>query len=395
MERIASVRVPRIWRQVHLWIALGLGLLIVPISLSGALLVFGADLDRLIDPARYAVTGSTVEQAAGVYLRNAESAASGARAAILRWPADVGAPVTVLLRGGEGGKQAAPSGRLWMVYLDPPTGRVLGVADARGSFVGRVHSLHADLMSPDLSGRQIVGFAGIGLLVLALTGIWLWWPRNGNLLKAFRWRRGPKLSSNLHHMLGLWIFAPLALMALTGAYLSFPQQARSLIAAFAEITQRPARQGQGVVLMRLPAQDPQRVVELALESAPGLKLASLSMPTEQEKLWRVQLTGADDEPRSVLVDDRSLAATVAPRPPPGDAFAAWLRRVHEAQHHGPLWRAIAFVCGLSPAIFLVTGCMMWLRRRAAKAPQFGLRVTVPPASQRVAAAPQAQKTLDA
>jgi len=395
MERLASVRVPRIWRDVHLWIALGLGLLIVPVSLSGALLVFGGDLDRLIDPARYAMTGSTVEQAAGVYLRNAELAAPGARAAILRWPANAGSPVTVLLRGGEGGTQAAPSGRLWMVSIDPPTGQVLGVVDARGSFVGRIHSLHAELMSPDLSGRQIVGFAGIGLLVLALTGIWLWWPRNGNLLKAFRWRRGAKLSFNLHHMLGLWIFAPLALMGLTGAYLSFPQQARGLIAAFAELAPRPPRQGQGAVLMRLPAQDPQRVVELALQSGPGLRPTALSTPTEPDKLWRIQLTGEDDEPRSVLVDDRSLALTVAPRTAPGDVFAAWLRRVHEAQHHGPLWRAIAFVCGLSPAIFLVTGCMMWLRRRAAKAPQFGLRVTVPPALQRAAGAPQAQKTLDA
>ena len=69
----------RTLRQVHLWIGLGLGLLFIPLGLSGAVLVFGAEVDRFLDPSRYAVTGGAVEQAAGVYLANAAAATPGRR----------------------------------------------------------------------------------------------------------------------------------------------------------------------------------------------------------------------------------------------------------------------------------------------------------------------------
>jgi uncharacterized iron-regulated membrane protein len=45
-----------VWLNIHLWIALTLAVLLVPISLSGALLVWQDHLDALINPSRYAVT---------------------------------------------------------------------------------------------------------------------------------------------------------------------------------------------------------------------------------------------------------------------------------------------------------------------------------------------------
>jgi len=365
----------RMLRQVHLWIGLGLGALLAPIGLTGALLVFDVEIDRWFDPARYAVTGSEVLQSADVYLANAGKAVAGAQAASLRWPATPGAPITVLLRGGEGEGPSAAS-RLRMAYLDPPTGRVLGVADFRGSLIGVIHSLHANLMAPDFSGRQIVGWVGLGLATMVVSGVWLWWPRAAAFLQALWWRRGAKVSVNLHHVLGIWIAGPLLVMALTGAYLSFPQQARGLIGFFAEMSPRPQRQGPGAALLRHPAQDPQRVLEIALQAGQGLRPTALSFPTAQDKAWRVQLVNADGEPRAALVDDATAAVAMAPLPAPGDAFGAWLRRVHEATHHGALWRAIGFFCGFCPTILLVTGVIMWLRRRGGRAAQVRLDATV-------------------
>lgn len=365
MEPVASARVRQFWRRVHLWVALSFGVLLVPIGLSGAALVFSVDIDRLLDPARYAVTGAAMEQTASVYLENAASAAPGAQAAMLRWAAEPGAPIVVVLRGGGEGRSqtSGPMGRFRLAYLDPPSGRVLGVADPRKSLVGFIHSLHADLMAAEFSGREIVGFVGLGLLILTLTGVWLWIPRDKRIIRGLRWRRGAKLSFNLHHMAGVWLAGPLAVMALTGASLSFPQQTRSLIATFAELGPRPTRPG-AAALMRRPELDPQRVLELALGAEPGARPTALSTPSEQDKVWRVQLLNANDESRSVLVDDRTSAVKVVPSSA-GDAFAAWLRRVHEATHHGPVWRAFGVACGLGPAIFLVTGILMWLRRSGA------------------------------
>ena len=49
--------VPRI---VHRWIAVGLMVLLIPISLSGAFLVWHDEIDAMVHPGRYAVTGSSV-----------------------------------------------------------------------------------------------------------------------------------------------------------------------------------------------------------------------------------------------------------------------------------------------------------------------------------------------
>lgn len=376
MEIFRAGFVRRMLRQIHLWIGLSLGLLLVPIGLTGAMLVFDGEIDRWLNPARYAVTGSEVQQSADVYLANAGAAVAGAQAAMLRWPTAPGAPVTVLLRGGEGGGAMGAPGRPQMAYLDPPTGRVLGVADMRGSLIGFIHSLHANLMAPDFSGRQIVGWAGLGLAAMVVSGVWLWWPRNIAFLKALWWRRGARVSVNLHHLLGIWIAGPLAAMALTGAYLSFPQQARGLIGFFAETTPRPPRQGPGAALLRHPAQDPERVLEIALQAGQGWRPTALALPGAQDKAWRVQLVNAAEEPRTALVDDATAAITIAPQAAPGDAFGAWLRRVHEATHHGPVWLAIGFFCGFCPTILLITGVIMWLRRRAGRAAQVRLDATM-------------------
>ena len=57
MSVSTNSRLRKLWLNVHLCIALGLAVLLVPISHSGALLVWHDNLDALINPSRYAVTG--------------------------------------------------------------------------------------------------------------------------------------------------------------------------------------------------------------------------------------------------------------------------------------------------------------------------------------------------
>jgi uncharacterized iron-regulated membrane protein len=360
MKITLAISPRRILREVHLWIGLGIGLVIVPIGMSGALLIFSGSLDRLIDPPLYAVSGPEVGQDAQTYLANAGKAVPGARATRLRLPPPEGGPVTVMVRGGSAEGQVRQRASTQVVFLDPPTGQVLGVRDFRGSIVGLLHSFHANLLIPDFSGRQIVGWIGVGLLTLALSGIWLWWPRNAGFLRGLRWRRGRTLSINLHHTAGIWIALPLAVVALTGVSLSFSQQTRGLIAMFTTIQPRPA---QGGTPMRQPQQSAAAVAAIALETGKGMRLTSMSLPTEQAKVWSIQLIEDNGALRTIAVDDATAAVKVLPPPAPGDAFATFLRQLHEGNDHGPLWQTLVFLCGVLPAVFFVTGLLMWLRRR--------------------------------
>jgi uncharacterized iron-regulated membrane protein len=50
----------RVLRTVHLWLGIGLTLLIVPISLTGLVLVFDDEIDAALNPGLYATTGAAV-----------------------------------------------------------------------------------------------------------------------------------------------------------------------------------------------------------------------------------------------------------------------------------------------------------------------------------------------
>ena len=61
----------------------------------------------------------------------------------------------------------------------------------------------------------------------------------------------------------------------------------------------------------------------------------------------------------------------------GDRIAQWMRWIHEGSNAGMLWRAIVFVCGVVPAIFAVTGALIWLRSRARRKAARGVKASAP------------------
>jgi PepSY-associated TM region len=79
-------------------------------------------------------------------------------------------------------------------------------------------------------------------------------PRNAGFWKGLRWRRGPTMSLNLHHLLGFWLALPLAMVSATGIYLGFPQQGRDLLGSIVPMT--PQQRGAfATPLLREPRLD--------------------------------------------------------------------------------------------------------------------------------------------
>jgi len=241
---------------------------------------------------------------------------------------------------------------------------VVDMVDFRSSFFGFLHRFHENLTIPEYSGRAIVGWVGVAMLIMSLTGLYLWWPRNGAWKSALRWRRGPGTASNLHHLLGLAISLPLALVSLTGIYLGFPQQGRAMLSSVAAMTPQ-ARGGFAAPLMRTRQQTIDQVADIARARVPDGRVAAIFLPAEATQAWRVQMRRGE-EPVTVTVDDRSGGATVATALP-GDRVAAWIRGLHDGSRGGIGWQVAVFLCGIFPAIFVVTGLMIWLQRRSRRA----------------------------
>jgi uncharacterized iron-regulated membrane protein len=358
-------RLRRLWLNIHLWIGIGFAVLLVPISVSGALLVWHDHVDAIVNPDRYAVTEGVTQPPSALLASAGVAVGRGFTPVAVRMPEDAGWPAIVTVREDRHGERSGGRPRLLNVHVDPASAKVLAVVEFRSSLVGFLHRFHENLTIPEYSGRAIVGWVGVGMLVLALSGIYLWWPRNAGFVRGLRWRRGPATSFNLHHMAGFWISIPLAVVSATGVYLGFPQQSRDLLAQVAPVTPRE-RGGFNAPLLASPHIDIDRAVGLALGGESGARAGAIFLPTQRNQAWRIQLRPADSaEPRTVLVDDRNgTLTTVTPRS--GDRIAQWIRWIHEGSHSGVVWQILVFLCGVLPGVFAVTGVMIWLRSRRAK-----------------------------
>lgn len=370
-------RLRRFWLDVHLWIGVGLFLVLVPLGVSGSFLVWGDQIDEVIHPQRFTVSEGDTALAASAYL-DAARKGFGDRAMVtqLRMPEEPGKPVIV--SGRQKGPPPAPGARprSLTAWLDPATARVLDVAETRNEMIGFMHRLHGNLLitAPGL-GRKVVGWLGWAMTVSCLTGLWLWWPRGNKIVKGLRWRRSPSTMNNLHHMFGFWVLIPLLLVSLTGVYISFPETSRAVFG----VGERPApgARPQGRPPQAPPLASPSLPIDMAVAAAlaerPGGKLASITLPTEGRKpSWRIQLAlEGQKEPVTVQVSDADGAIRKGRGGPGGpgqqDPLSKWMRGTHDAQESWFPWQLLVFLTGIAPPLLGVTGTVMWLRRRSRRA----------------------------
>ena len=351
----------RLWRNIHLWLGIGLFILLVPVALSGAVLVYHDDIGEYLSTPRGAVVPSKPTDLTLAIANARKAAGDGFTPMSISFPEDNRAPLTIALRG-PAAKGERPV-RL-TATIDRHDARVLSIVDFRQTFFGFMHVFHENLTIPDY-GRSIVGWTGVAMLTLSLTGLYLWWPRHGQWSRAFVWRRSPATSSNLHYMTGFWICFPLTLISLTGIYLAWPQQGRELLSSVAPMTEQQ-RGGPRAQVMANTARSPAEIFATA-SARPNSAVDVISYPNPQTGAWRVRLReDGKTEPVTILINDRSGDVSVV-QPLSGDRTASWIRWLHEGSHSGEIWRFVVFLSGIMPAVLGVTGILIWLRQRRQRA----------------------------
>ena len=360
-------RLRRVWLDVHLWLGVGLLVVFIPLSVTGSILVWHDPLDRALHADRYAVSGATVSHPVQTYAQSAQ-AGFGARARLtqVRLPERAGDPVVAVGRiPGAPGPGGRP--RTLNAWIDPPTARVLSTGEVARTLTMVLHRVHGSLLIPEI-GRKVVGWLGWAMFVSSATGLWLWWPRHAGFLKGLRWRRGASGLFNLHHLIGFWVCVPLAVLSLTGVYISFPQTSR---AVFGLPQQPPRASGPGRFAPPIqPRMSVAQAVAAASPGAPGA-VVELNVPTKGEApAWRLRLKGGQaGSPKTVQVIDATGEVKTAERGPAGgggvpDAVSPLIRKIHDGAGMGLVWQVIIFVGGLAPAVLGLTGVIMWLRRRS-------------------------------
>ena len=356
----------RTWFQVHKWIGLILAVLIIPISLTGSALVWHDALERMAEPQRFAISGDAVLEPEAYVAAATARLRPDERIAQVTMPdpgPEHGGPVTVAAAPASAGPPRGGPPPRTLVFLDPPTARVLDVAASGGGLVRFLHVVHGSLQIPGGWGRSIVGWIGVAMMLSAFTGLWLWWPTTGSMKRGLRWGRHRNADTNIHQTFGFWIALPLFILSLTGAWISFPRFFNGLVGQAQPQQRGPDR---AALARARPLErtvlDAAGAIERARAVAPGA-LRQVTWPTDLKAEWSVQMRAAAGPPATVSVADASGVATLAPRPAGQGGVMRWMRRIHDGTDMGLVWQVIIFIGGIIPAVLAVTGIIMWWRAR--------------------------------
>jgi uncharacterized iron-regulated membrane protein len=119
-----------------------------------------------------------------------------------------------------------------IVYLNPYTGESLGEGASRARGIFQTLTSWHRWLGSEGSGRAmaraITGASNLTFLCLALSGLYLWWPRQWsrsrlNAITTFDpSARGKSRDFNWHNVIGFWCAPVLVVLTATGVVMSYP-----------------------------------------------------------------------------------------------------------------------------------------------------------------------------
>jgi uncharacterized iron-regulated membrane protein len=373
-----GLRARRVLRQIHLWIALLLCLPLVVLGLTGSILVFRDGLVNLLEPPPR-LSSQTGKPHTVAQIIAAVQTRIGKEFTPVRYEAPTAPeqPATLRLIAFGG---AAKGPCIIEILVDPVSlDLVRWHYDPFPGFLRVIIRLHGNLLM-GRAGRIYVGWLGLAMLVLGISGLILWWPGRSRWRAAFlvkRGARGLRLYRDLHGAIGIWTFVVFISVSFSGVYLAFPQTVSAAIKTLlpSRDTSSSAPIVRGAGAQRI---DADRAIAIALSTTPGARLISIALPQRPEQPYRISLAhsgaGRGAPEVAVMINPWSgeLVELVDPRRfAPAQTVLAWLPALHFGEGLGWVWRILVCVSGLLPAIFAFTGLAMWLitrgaRRRAAR-----------------------------
>jgi uncharacterized iron-regulated membrane protein len=215
-------RIRRVSFQLHLWVGIVLALYVTVIGVTGSVLVFRAELERLASPWPWKPAGPARARIATVI--------ENVRAAYPRWLLTaIQAPTR-----NQPGFIAIVQGRTRLrIACDPATGAVLGELGAGPRWLRFIQDLHERLLLTGRQGRIVNGIGGALLLWMILTGLVLWWRRR-TILVNFR-RRWRRINFDLHSAAAIWTLPFLIVWGVSAIYFAWPAQVFAWIRSISPI----------------------------------------------------------------------------------------------------------------------------------------------------------------
>ncbi len=155
--------------QIHLWLGLASGLIVVFLGITGCILAFQHEIEQVTNPYQF------VDVQQKPFLPPSEMQKIAVEAL----------PEKKLhgIAYTEPGKAAIATfydeGYYFQVFMNPYSGEVLKIKDMSKDFFRIIVMGHFYLWLPPQIGQPIVASATLIFVVLLVTGLVLWWPKSG------------------------------------------------------------------------------------------------------------------------------------------------------------------------------------------------------------------------
>jgi uncharacterized iron-regulated membrane protein len=197
------------WRW-HFYAGLYVAPFLVMLAITGLIMLWTSALIGRDGEKLYAVTPGT--QTVAVSSQVAAAAAAVPGGAVVQYIAPRTADGSAVFRVNAGDIST-------MVAVDPYTGKALGQWERRNGLYDLADTIHGTLLIGDIGDRLIEIAAGFGVM-LVVTGLYLWWPRDG---KGFASMAIPQFSASgrmlwksLHQSVGFWLSLIMLAFLLSG-----------------------------------------------------------------------------------------------------------------------------------------------------------------------------------
>jgi len=377
-----SQRLKKTIGQIHLWLGLGSGLVVFIIALTGCIYVFEDELksffyrDKIYVNAPAGISKKPLSMLLEIAAQEAgkdhpiqqiEIPAEENRSYLFR---------PVVKRNPEALTYFGDYEYYRVLYLDPYTGRIIENENAEFEFFNIVLRLHRNLLLNRNVGQYIVGTSVLLFVILLITGIVLWWPKNIAAIKqriAFLWKENTKWKRknyDLHNVLGFYSFFFALTIALTGLTWSFDWfdhsvqwavnggKSKKAKPVFSDTTQ--------AVVQQLPID---RMLDSLAKQNPGAKLFSVNIPKEKKATLNISVYANEhlNYNRKQFQYDRYsgklLRSTAFNEKNTGEKLKAMNYDIHTGRILSLPGKFLAFFVSLVIASLPVTGFCVWYGKR--------------------------------
>jgi len=351
--------------QIHLWAGIILTLYMIVIGVTGSILVFRPELERLcgLRPWQGIRTREPLADLATV-VANLRAAYPHSHIVSVDAPTENDATFVAVLEG---------RGRI-KVACGPTDGKVLGEFPRGRNWLNVVQDLHESLLIPiHRTGRVLNGVGGALLLLLNATGMVIWWPGIRNWKRALHvdfqrnWRR---INFDLHVSVGFWTVLIASFWAFSAVYFAWPREIFRFVNSISPVINARPPAISVAPERTIPEIDLRPLVERAFAIDPGTTLSGVDFPYSRRAPLGI-LMRRRNSPGYEYMD------TVYFNPYSGEYISTWRYGVNQSLgdwiiwsqvplHFGTYWglgvKLVWAAAGLAIPLLAVTGLLMYWNR---------------------------------